>query len=243
MQYPDFVHSYLRRRLTSCGGTLLEHFNTTLYLKWNIIFPNSELDRKRNTIFLLAHGCPERIARHASHLFHFQWRTVLLNVLSKNSKLQVSHIVYPSGQQESAMSTTIKPPTKRADNQGSVPVNTEARKPTELQFLVSTNVDKPDADLRKFIRRHVMQGKNKGKTPRPSTKPRKPRQRKNNPSDVKDGSQSADSNQDSNRSSSEPLVVVPRKFGATWSAVRLASDVDPSSVEVILQREYQEYSI
>ncbi|KAF2668082.1 hypothetical protein BT63DRAFT_457382 [Microthyrium microscopicum] len=38
-----------------------------------------------------------------------------------------------------------------------------AQRPAELQFLVSTGVEKPNENLRKFIRSHVMLGKNKGK--------------------------------------------------------------------------------
>ncbi len=133
------------------------------------------------------------------------------------------------------MSTTARSPTTRGVNLGGVPVDNDARKPAELHFLVSNNVEKPDADLRKFIRRHVMKGKNKGKTPRPSNKPRKPRKGKKDSPESSDRSQS----EDLIGYACGPLAVAPRKFGATWSAARLASDIDPSAVEVVLQCEYK----
>lgn len=43
--------------------------------------------------------------------------------------------------------------------------------PVTVQFIVSTTLDKTDADTRKLIRSHVMRGKNTGKTrPRKAVK-------------------------------------------------------------------------
>jgi hypothetical protein len=102
-------------------------------------------------------------------------------------------------------------------------------KPPELRFLVSTDVEKPDADLRKFIRSHVMQGKNKGKTPRPHVK--KPRKRKHTLPE----SGAAKSSNDTDQRTTQYSALVPKKFGATWSSVHLPAGVDPTSVEVVLQ--------
>ena len=41
---------------------------------------------------------------------------------------------------------------------------TDQSGPVAVQFIVTTTLDKTDADTRKFIRSHVMRGKNKGKT-------------------------------------------------------------------------------
>jgi hypothetical protein len=45
---------------------------------------------------------------------------------------------------------------------------------TGLHFVVSGSLEKPDPELRKFIRSHVMQGKNRGRK-LPSRKKKKPR--------------------------------------------------------------------
>ncbi|KAK6347665.1 hypothetical protein TWF718_005504 [Orbilia javanica] len=53
-----------------------------------------------------------------------------------------------------------------------MPVPVRQKKPVEVHFIVSTDTTKADADTRKLIRSHVMQGKNLGR-PRPDRRKKK----------------------------------------------------------------------
>jgi hypothetical protein len=115
-----------------------------------------------------------------------------------------------------------------------------------LHFVVSTNVEKPDPELRKVIRSHIMMGKNRGKTfPR----------RKKKTKEVQDVSSSSSNTPLTSTSSpdedqvgppassvvaSHPVrpFTVPRKFGTDWSTFRFADGVEPGTVDVVLQCEW-----
>ncbi|KAK6497983.1 hypothetical protein TWF506_004228 [Arthrobotrys conoides] len=68
-----------------------------------------------------------------------------------------------------------------------MPVPVRQKKPVEIHFIVSTDPTKTDADTRKFIRSHVMLGKNLGR-PRPDRRKKKAPQDPKQPS--KDNSNS-----------------------------------------------------
>ena len=115
-----------------------------------------------------------------------------------------------------------------------------------LHFVVSTNVEKPDPELRKVIRSHVMMGKNRGKT--------FPCQKKKT-KDVHDPSFSSSNTPLASTSSPDEDLVgppassatashpvcqfaVPRKFGTDWSTFRFPDGVEPGTVDVVLQCEW-----
>ncbi len=83
-----------------------------------------------------------------------------------------------------------------------------------LHFVVSTDLEKPNAELRNFIRSHCMLGKNRGRILPP--RKRKPK---------KTATVSHHTLPD----------IVPRKFGSDLSAIRFADAVEPRVVEVVLQ--------
>jgi hypothetical protein len=92
--------------------------------------------------------------------------------------------------------------------------------------VVSINVDKPDADTRRAIRSHVMQGKNLGrKLPARTQK-------------VFLDKSSPDSSE-SSRSNSEALMVAPvsRQFGTLFSTISLADVVEPEKLSAVLNCE------
>ncbi|KAK3358803.1 hypothetical protein B0T25DRAFT_599686 [Lasiosphaeria hispida] len=99
-----------------------------------------------------------------------------------------------------------------------------------LHFVVSTDLEKPDANLRKLIRSHVMQGKNRGKT-----HPHRARKRKG----VLDAPESLTclEGPDSNASSSGVVlpILAPRRFGSELSTICFPDGVEPKTVEVVLQ--------
>jgi hypothetical protein len=115
--------------------------------------------------------------------------------------------------------------------------------------VVSNSLTKPDPDLRKFIRSHVMLGKNQGRTLPPRKK--KPRSK-----DVATRVSEDAMTPLSNDSGSSSLVMVPRisakapatsspnipaisipaNFGSRLSGLRLAADdVEPKNLEVVLR--------
>ncbi|KAI1138436.1 hypothetical protein F5Y05DRAFT_384082 [Hypoxylon sp. FL0543] len=100
-----------------------------------------------------------------------------------------------------------------------------------LPFVVSTGLAKPDPNLRKFIRRHVMMGKNRGKT-RPTTRKRREASELgdvSNPVELPKAS--------SNRPSciTAHHTTIPSRVGSELSTIQFADTVDPSLVATILQ--------
>ena len=110
-----------------------------------------------------------------------------------------------------------------------------------LHFVVSTGVEKPNPELRKFIRSHVMLGKNRGKTLPPRKREPKRVQEVSSPSS--DASTASVSGPDGDlvgpSATSHPVlpVTVPRKFGSAVSTICFADAVEPGTVEVVLQCE------
>ncbi|KAF6233984.1 hypothetical protein HO173_007814 [Letharia columbiana] len=96
-----------------------------------------------------------------------------------------------------------------------------------MPFVVSTSVEKPDPEVRKLIRSHVMLGKNQGKT-RCS--------RRREASNVADKSSP---NEDLGAPSASFITashsVIPPKIGSDLSTIRFADAVEPSKVEFVLR--------
>ncbi|RYP02083.1 hypothetical protein DL764_005964 [Monosporascus ibericus] len=99
-----------------------------------------------------------------------------------------------------------------------------------MSFVVSTGVEKPDPELRKFIRSHVMLGKNRGKTLRP---------RRREPKAIPVGDSSPSSEGDTREPSCPSLSashsIIPRKVGSDLATARFADTVEPYAVEVVLR--------
>jgi hypothetical protein len=91
--------------------------------------------------------------------------------------------------------------------------------------VVSINVDKPDADTRRAIRSHVMQGKNLGRKLPVRTR--------------KGVEASSPGSSGSSRSSPESLMVAPvsRQFSSLFSTISLADNVEPEKLGVVLHCE------
>ena len=116
----------------------------------------------------------------------------------------------------------------------------------ELHFVVSNDVEKPNPELRKFIRSHVMQGKNLGKKTRPSRK-RGPKRLVDESSSSSDTSSAGtlrpdvDLDRSAVSSTTDPHhvvpVTIPRKFGSFLSTIHFADAVEPGTVEVVLHCE------
>lgn len=99
-----------------------------------------------------------------------------------------------------------------------------------MPFVVSTSLDKPDPNLRKFIRKHVMMGKNRGKT-----RPTKKKEKK-----AIGLSEMSHPAKDLTKSSSNVSLIVrhhpiPPNVGSELSTVHFADDVDLSTVAVVLR--------
>ena len=98
-----------------------------------------------------------------------------------------------------------------------------------MPFVVSTSTEKPDPEVRKLIRSHVMLGKNQGKT-------RRPRKR-----EVMNSVDKSSHDQDLGRSSESSIIashsVIPPKVGSNLSTVQFAEAVEPEKVEVVLRCE------
>ncbi|KAI1376392.1 hypothetical protein F4677DRAFT_445647 [Hypoxylon crocopeplum] len=102
-----------------------------------------------------------------------------------------------------------------------------------MPFIVSTGAKKPeDPEMRKFIRSHVMIGKNRGKTLRPKNK------KAVDSSVVPDPSESSSSPGDEHTAG--PLVrtsprIIPRKVGSDLSLIRFADTIEESSLAIIIE--------
>ncbi|KAI1142847.1 hypothetical protein F5Y05DRAFT_408296 [Hypoxylon sp. FL0543] len=101
-----------------------------------------------------------------------------------------------------------------------------------MPFIVSTGTDKPNPELRKLIRSHVMKGKNRGRVLRPKHKI------------VADSGSIEDPNDTSCSSDDLPtdisLVpahpsIIPRRVGSDVSLTRFADAIEESTAAVILQ--------
>lgn len=124
--------------------------------------------------------------------------------------------------------------------------NMSSQLTTGLQFVVSTGVEKPDPELRKFIRSHVMLGKNQGRKLPPRTRKAKKMQELSSSSDPSPPLTS-ELDEDHLSSSapfagpSHPLAIVqatiPRKLGSGMSTIRFADALEPGTIEVVLQCE------
>lgn len=98
-----------------------------------------------------------------------------------------------------------------------------------MPFVVSTGLEKPDPEVRKLIRSHVMLGKNQGKTRRP--KRREARELADKSSSVTDLGGPSGSLITASR------TVIPQKIGSDLLTIRFADAVEPYMVEIFLQCE------
>jgi hypothetical protein len=100
---------------------------------------------------------------------------------------------------------------------------------------VTTNVDKPDDEVRKFIRSHVMLGKNLGRT--------LPPRKKKHPSEH--SQIFADPEDSAVMLPDEVLALSPasRQFSSVLSTISLADSVEPSNIDAILQCKCQTISM
>ncbi|OTB11599.1 hypothetical protein K445DRAFT_321979 [Daldinia sp. EC12] len=106
-----------------------------------------------------------------------------------------------------------------------------------MPFIVSTSTKKPDPELRKLIRSHVMMGKNRGKILRPNY--RKAGE-SSSPEESHDSRSRARSSLEKEAYDDDELitltpVVVPRRVGGDLSFIRFADTIEDSSVAVILE--------
>lgn len=98
---------------------------------------------------------------------------------------------------------------------------------TALHFVVATGKERPDPEMRKLIRSHVMIGKNRGRT----LPLRKPSKRKR----VQDTSLGP------NRPFSDMVphpvlpLTIPHNFGTELSTIPFPGSVEPLTVDVVLQ--------
>lgn len=108
-----------------------------------------------------------------------------------------------------------------------------------LHFVVSTDLAKPHPELRKLIRSHVMVGKNRGRRLPPRKTKRTNGQYPSTSSSSSSASGSPSTSLSISPTVSDALVRVhtpsPRKFGSECSTVRFADNVEPGTVEVVLQ--------
>ncbi|OIW23439.1 hypothetical protein CONLIGDRAFT_664509, partial [Coniochaeta ligniaria NRRL 30616] len=103
-----------------------------------------------------------------------------------------------------------------------------------LHFVVSTGVEKPNAELRQFIRSHVMLGKNKGKTRPPRDRGKgkgvrdvpclSPNASLDSAASVSDGELVGSLVAPTSASKPNPVlpVAIPRKFGSDVSTIQYA---------------------
>ncbi|KAI0139588.1 hypothetical protein F4776DRAFT_616844 [Hypoxylon sp. NC0597] len=100
-----------------------------------------------------------------------------------------------------------------------------------MPFVVSTSLAKPDPNLRKFIRRHVMMGKNRGKT-------RQTKRKRQESSELRDAANPEKLlTESSDRASliATRHSTIPPKVGSELSTIQLADAVEPSIVATVLQ--------
>ncbi|KIN08820.1 hypothetical protein OIDMADRAFT_175530 [Oidiodendron maius Zn] len=114
-----------------------------------------------------------------------------------------------------------------------------ASKPSELPFLTTTGAEKPNPKLRKFIRSHVMLGKNRGKTLPPRKKIQKDVQsRSASISEASSASQpGSEDTSTSPATASQPIfpIAVPPKFGSDASTIGIIDTVEPEAIEIVLR--------
>ncbi|OTB07647.1 hypothetical protein M426DRAFT_268086 [Hypoxylon sp. CI-4A] len=102
-----------------------------------------------------------------------------------------------------------------------------------IPFIVSTGTNKPGPEMRKFIRSHVMIGKNRGKTLRPKyEKVVKSKSTRN--ADGKTLS-SADIAENSPAVAYAPVLPIPRKVGSELSLIRFADNIEEPAVTCIME--------
>jgi hypothetical protein len=112
--------------------------------------------------------------------------------------------------------------------------NAEAK----LHFVVSSNLEKPDTELRKFIRSHVMRGKNQGR--KLPLRKKKPKAGQEIPSSSFDASAKGIHGSFALPSTAfvpnpVPAVTIPRSFGSGMSTISFADALEPGTIEVVLQ--------
>ncbi|RYP37686.1 hypothetical protein DL768_010836 [Monosporascus sp. mg162] len=109
----------------------------------------------------------------------------------------------------------------------------------DLQFVVSTGLDRPNPRVRKLIRSHVMLGRNLGSRSARSGVPRiEPSRKLHNTSpggSPEDKSSSTGSETSPTADRPISTVAVPRRFAPYASTFRLADETEPAAVEVILK--------
>lgn len=113
---------------------------------------------------------------------------------------------------------------------------------TGMHFVVSTGIEKPDPELRKLIRSHVMLGKNRGKIlpTRGKRKPEGPEPTSSSsdpsPPNTSDPDEDAETRYSTSSTASHSLpVAVPRVLGSGMSTICFADALEPGTVEVVLQ--------
>jgi hypothetical protein len=111
-----------------------------------------------------------------------------------------------------------------------------------MHFVVSTGTEKPDPELRKLIRSHVMLGKNRGKVlPPRKRKPKgvpEPTSSSSDPSPPSASDPDEDAEARYSASSTAPHslpVAVPRVLGSGMSTICFADVLEPGTIEVVLQ--------
>ena len=104
-----------------------------------------------------------------------------------------------------------------------------------MTFVVSTGLEKPDPEMRKFIRSHVMRGKNLGKSLRPKTK--EPQGARKSSENIPDHS---GDQLDSSATTSH--LAIARKVSSDLATVRFADTVEPHAVQTVLQCEFSWFS-
>ena len=110
-----------------------------------------------------------------------------------------------------------------------------------MHFVVSTGTEKPDPELRKLIRSHVMLGKNRGKIlPTRKRKPKgsEPTSSSSDPSPpiASDPDEEAEARYFASSTASHSLpVAVPRALGSGMSTICFADALEPGTIEVVLR--------
>ncbi len=110
----------------------------------------------------------------------------------------------------------------------------------KLHFVVSNNLEKPNTELRKFIRSHVMQGKNQGR----KLPPRKKKPKAGQAIPCSSFDTSANDIHGSFALSSTAFlpnpvlaVSIPRSLASGMSTISFADALEPGTIEVVLQCE------
>ncbi|KAI1765462.1 hypothetical protein GGR53DRAFT_261179 [Hypoxylon sp. FL1150] len=121
--------------------------------------------------------------------------------------------------------------------------NNRVANDAQLHFIVSTDIEKPNPNLRKFIRSHVMLGKNRGKTR--SVEKKRQRATEDVPVvtphtstvDTLNPNEQSISSAVASTTASQPILplTIPRKFGSDISSMSFPDAVEPRTVEVVLK--------